>query len=121
MAATLRFEHDVVGNIMYIEKCPPYPAQDEDDIEDGVIARCHPDTDEVESMMILFYSSRIVSRDPLRLDITVAKGAVNGHPAAAEFDCLVHPDSEWLTFPADAEIVELYIPGWTETAEPSPA
>ncbi|MDE2785040.1 MAG: hypothetical protein OXL37_00100 [Chloroflexota bacterium] len=119
MAATLRFEHDVVGNIMYIEKCPPYPGQDEDDIEDGVIARRHPDTDEVESMMILFYSSRIVSREPLRLDIPVTKGAINDQTAAAEFDCLVHPDSEWLTFPADAEIVELYIPGWTETTEPS--
>ena len=121
MAATLRFEHDVVGNIMYIEKCPPYPGQDEDDIEDGVIARRHPDTDEVESMMILFYSSRIVSRDPIRLDIPVAPGFICGEPAAAEFDCLITPGSEWLTFPLDAEIIELYIPGWTETAEPSPA
>ena len=71
MAATLRFEHDIVGNIMYIEKCPPYPGQDEDDIEDGVIARRHHDTDEVASMMVLFYSSRIVSREPLRF----------GHPS----------------------------------------
>ena len=119
MAAMLRFEHDVIGNIMYIEKCPPYPGQDEDDIEDGVIARLHPDTDAVESIMILFYSSRILSRDPLRLNIPVAKGAINSQPAAAEFDCLVQPGSEWLTFPANAEIVELYIPGWTETTEPS--
>ena len=119
MATTLRFEHDVAGNIMYIEKCPPYPEQDEDDIEDGVIARRRPDTDEVESVMILFYSSRILTREPLRLNILVAEGAINDQPAAAEFDCLVQPGSKWLTFPADAEIVELYIPGWTEMAEPS--
>ena len=119
MATTLRYEHDVAGNIMYIEKCPPYPGQDEDDIEDGVIARRHPDTDEVESVMILFYSSRILTREPLRLNIPVAEGAINGHPAAAEFDCLVQPRSNWLTFPTDAEIVERYIPGWNAATEPS--
>ena len=120
MAATLRFEHDVAGNIMYIEKCPPYPGQDEDDIENGVIARRHPDTDEVESVMILFYSSRILTHEPLRLNIAVAEGAINDQPAASEFDRLVRPGSKWLTFPADAEIVEWYIPGWNEATEPSP-
>lgn len=119
MATTLRFEHDVTGNIMYIEKCPPYTGQDEDDIEDGVIARRHPDTDEVESVMILFYSSRIVTHEPLRLNIRVAEGTINGHPASEAFDCLVHPSSNWLTFPTDTEIVERYIPGWNEATEPS--
>lgn len=119
MATTLRFEHDVAGNIMYIEICPPYPGQDEDDIEDGVIARRHPDTDEVESVMILFYSSRVLTLEPLRLNIPVTEGAINGHPAAAEFNCLVQPSSNWLTFPTDAEIVERYIPGRNEATEPS--
>ena len=43
--------------------------------------------------MILFYSSRILTREPLRLNIPVAEGAINGHPTAAEFDCLVQPSS----------------------------
>ena len=119
MATTLRFEHDVAGNIMYIEKCPPYPGQDEDDIEDGVIARRHLDTDEVESVMIPFYSSRILTLEPLRLNIPVAEGAINGYPAAREFYCLVQQSSDWLTFPADAAIVERYIPGGNEATEPS--
>ncbi len=117
MAATLRFEHDVVGDILYIEKCRPYLGQDSDDIEDFVIARLNPNNDEVESMEILFYSTRIISRQPLRLNIPVAKGAINGHPAAAEFDCLAQSVSPWLTVPPDAEIVELYIPG--ASAEPA--
>ena len=121
MATQLTFEHDVLGDILYIESCRPYPAQDEDDIEDCVIARCNPDTDVVESVMIMSFRHRIISRDPLRLEIPVAPGSICGQPAAPEFDCLVQPGSPWLTFPPDAEITELYIPGWTETPAETPA
>ncbi len=121
MATDLSFRHDVIGNIMTIEKCRPYAEQDSDEIGLSVVGRMNPDTGEVESLEILSYSHLILSRDPVRLEIPVAPGFICGEPAAAEFDCLITPGSEWLTFPADAEIVELYIPGWTETAEPSPA
>ncbi len=119
MATKLTFEHDVIGNIMYVEKCPSYPEQDSDEIGVSVVGRMNPYTGEVESLEILAYSSLILSRDPIRLEIPVAPGVICDQPAASEFDCLVQPGSKWLTFPADAEIVELYIPGWTETSEPS--
>ena len=119
MATDLSFLHDVIGNIMTIEKCRPYADQDSDEIGLSVVGRMNPDTGEVESLEILSYSHLILSRDPIRLEIPVAPGAICGEPAAAELHCLTPPDSEWLTFPADAEIIELYIPGWTEATEPS--
>ena len=119
MATDLSFRHDVIGNVMTIEKCRPHPEQDSDEIGLSVVGRMNPNTGEVESLEILSYSHLILSRDPIRLEIPVAPGVIYDQPAAAEFDCLVQPGSKWLTFPADAEIVDLHIPGWTETAEPS--
>ena len=117
----LIFEYDVEGDIMFIAKRRPYLGQDEDDIEDMVVARCHPHTNEVESIEILFFTTRVVSRSPVRLDIPVTKGAINGWPAAAEFDCLAQAGSPWLTIPPDAEITELYIPLRSEVEMPAAA
>ena len=117
----LIFEYDVEGDIMFIAKRRPYLGQDEDDIEDMVVARCHPHTNEVESIEILFFTTRVVSRSPVRLDIPVTKGAINGRPAAAEFECLAQAGSPWLTIPPDAEITELYIPLRSEAVADAPA
>ena len=119
MTTQLTFEHDVIGNIMTIEKCRPYLGQDSDEIHEVVVGRMNPNTGEVESLEILSYSYLIISRDPLRLEIPVAPGSICGLPVAAEFDCLVQPGSPWLTIPPDAEITELYIPGWTEAETPA--
>ena len=117
MATKLRFQHDVLGDIMTIAKCRPYPGQDSDEIAEAVVGRMNPDTGEIESLEILHYSTRILSRAPLCLEIPVAPGVICGLPAASEFGCLAPPGSQWLTFPADAKIVELYIP--TTSAAPS--
>ena len=121
MVTQLSFRHDVIGNIMTIEKCRPYREQDSDEIGDGVVGRMHPDTGEVESLEILFYSYHILSRAPLQLKIPVAPGRVCGEAAAAEFDALVQPGCPWLTIPPDAAIVELYIPGYDGMPMPAAA
>ena len=121
MAAQLTFQYDVLGDVMYIEKCRPYPSQESDDLECGVVARLHPATEEIESLEIIFYATRILRRNPVQLEIPVAAGRIFDQPAAAEFDCLAQPGSPWLTIPPDAEITELYIPGWVETAAETPA
>lgn len=121
MVAKLTFQHDVVGNIMTIEKCRPYREQDSDEIGDCVVGRMNPNTGEVESLEILFYSYLVLSREPLRLKIPVAPGRICGEPAAAEFDVLAEPGCPWLTIPPDAEIVELYIPGYDGMPMPVPA
>ena len=121
MATKLSFRHDVAGDIMTIEQCRPYPEQDSDEIDAAVVGRMSPDTGEVESLEILSFTARIISRNPLRLAIPVAPGRICGQPAAPAFDCLVQPGSPWLTIPPDAQITELYIPLRSEATAETPA
>jgi len=46
----LSFQHDVVGDILYTEKCPPYAEQESDELGDEVVARFSPQTGEIESL-----------------------------------------------------------------------
>ena len=121
MATQLTFEYDVLGDVMYIEKCRPYASQESDDLECGVVARLHPATEEIESLEIIFYSTRILRRNPVQLEIPVTAGRIFDQPAAPEFDCLALPGSPWLTIPPDAQITELYIPLRSEAATETPA
>lgn len=100
MAAKLILEYDRIGDILSIGTGQPYREQDSDEIGDGVVARLHPLTDVVENLDVLFTATHIVTHQPFRLDVPIAAGAVCGHPAAAEFDCLAESGSEWLTLPA---------------------
>ena len=104
MGTKLTFQYDRIGDILRIEKCRPYLGQDSDDIQDLAIPKLNPDTEEVESLEILFASNRILSHRPFRLNIPVAPGAINGRPAAPEFDCLIEPGSKWLTVPHSAVV-----------------
>ena len=121
MATQLTFQYDVLGDVMYIEKCRPYPSQESDDLECGVVARLHPATGEIESLEILFYSTHILCRNPVQLEIPIAAGRIFDQPSAPAFDCLAPPGSPWLTIPPDARITELYIPLRSESETPAPA
>lgn len=48
----MRVEYDDVGDILYIERVPPYAAQDSHEISEGVITRSNPASGEVESLEI---------------------------------------------------------------------
>ena len=39
MDEKLTFKYDRVGDILYIEKCPPYPEQESEELGDEIIAR----------------------------------------------------------------------------------
>ena len=104
MAAQLTFAYDRIGDILFVGKSRPYQEQDSDDIEDMVIARFNPHTEEIESFEVLFLSGRIISHDPFQLSIPVAAGAINDQPVPPEFDCLVEPGLEWLTIPHAAVV-----------------
>lgn len=56
---SLIFDYDKIGDILYIETCPTYPEQDSVELGDDVIARLNPQTRAVESLEILFYSTRL--------------------------------------------------------------
>jgi uncharacterized protein YuzE len=67
--AGLILEYDRVGDILYIHKTAPYPEQESDEIDDGVIARLNPKTGEIENLEILFFSARVSSSEGLKLPI----------------------------------------------------
>jgi uncharacterized protein YuzE len=59
MASRLTLKYDQVGDILYIQNCPPYPEQESDHLDDEVIGRMNPETGQVESLEILFFSTRL--------------------------------------------------------------
>lgn len=67
MASDLTVEYDRAGDILYITRVPPYPGQESEELEDSIIVRLNPETDEVEGLEILFWSKRLESGRPLKL------------------------------------------------------
>jgi hypothetical protein len=69
MGEKLTFRYDRVGDIMYVERCPPYADQESDEIGDEIVARFNPQTGEVESLEILFWSRRLDAGEDVSLPI----------------------------------------------------
>jgi uncharacterized protein YuzE len=70
MEAKLSFQYDREGDILYISKCPPYPEQASEELGDDVVARLNPKTNDIESLEILFFSTRLLRGDLFELPIT---------------------------------------------------
>ena len=64
MDTRLKFRYDREADILHIDKCTPYAAQESEELGDEIIARVNPDTDEVENLEVLFFSTRLL-RDEL--------------------------------------------------------
>ncbi len=69
MGAKLSFKYDREADILHIDKCPPYPEQESEEIGDEVIARLHPRTGEIENMEVLFFSTRLLRGDMFEIPI----------------------------------------------------
>jgi len=69
MEEKLTFRYDKIGDIMYVDRCPPYAEQDSDEIGDEIVARFNPKTGEVESFEILFWSRRLEAGEDVSLPI----------------------------------------------------
>lgn len=69
MEAKLSFKYDREADILYINKRPPYPEQESEELEDEVIARLNPDTGEVETLEVLFFSTRLLRSDMFELPV----------------------------------------------------
>ncbi|MGB3138138.1 MAG: DUF2283 domain-containing protein [Nodosilinea sp.] len=63
MAEKLVLQYDKVGDILYINKCAPYPEQESEEIGDEMIARLNPVSGDVENLEILFFSKRLLNTD----------------------------------------------------------
>jgi hypothetical protein len=70
MAAKLTFRYDREGDILNIDKCPPYPEQESEELGDDVIARLNPVSGEVENLEVLFFSTRLLRRDLFELPVS---------------------------------------------------
>ena len=69
MGAMLRFEYDREGDILYINKCDPYPEQESEELGDDVVARLNPKTGDVENVEVLFFSTRLLRKDSFEIPV----------------------------------------------------
>ncbi|MBI4479352.1 MAG: DUF2283 domain-containing protein [Acidobacteria bacterium] len=70
METRLRFKYDREADILHIDKCPPYPEQESEELKDEIIARLNPATGEVENLEVLFFSTRLLRSDLFELPVT---------------------------------------------------
>lgn len=70
MGAKLTFRYDREGDILFIEKRPPYPEQESEELGDDVIARLNPSSGEVENLEVLFFSTRLLRTELFELPIS---------------------------------------------------
>ena len=70
MAAKLTFKYDRKGDILHIDKCPPYTEQESQELGDDVVARLNPSTGEIENLEVMFFSTRLLRSDLFQLPVT---------------------------------------------------
>ena len=69
MEASLKFKYDRDADILHIDKCPPYPEQESEELGDEIVARLNPRTGEVENLEVLFFSTRLLRTDAFELPV----------------------------------------------------
>jgi uncharacterized protein YuzE len=69
MATPLKFHYDRTGDILYIDRCTPYKEQTSEALNDEIVVRLNPKTNEVENVEILFYSKRLQETNDLILPL----------------------------------------------------
>jgi len=70
MEAKLSFRYDREADILHIDKCPPYAEQESEELPDEIVARLNPDTEEVENLEVLFFSTRLLRADLFELPVS---------------------------------------------------
>lgn len=69
MEKKLTFQYDREADILYINKCPPYPEQESEELGDEVVARLNPRTNEIENLEVLFFFARLRREDHFEISI----------------------------------------------------
>lgn len=70
MARKLAFQYDRAADILYISNQPAYAEQETEELGDGVVARMNPTTGALESLEVLFFSTRLLRSDLFELPVT---------------------------------------------------
>lgn len=78
MAAALTLRYDREADILYIDTRPPYAEQESEELVDDVVARCNPDTGAIETLEVLWFSTRLLRSDlmevPVQAELRIAGG-----------------------------------------------
>ena len=69
IAQNLTIWYDKIGDILYIDRCPPYADQESEEISEEVVARLNPTTGTIENLAILFFSKRLETTNILQLPV----------------------------------------------------
>jgi hypothetical protein len=69
MDTKLRFRYDREADILHIDTRPPYPEQESEELNDEIIARLNPNTNEIENLEVLFFSTRLLRSDLFELPV----------------------------------------------------
>lgn len=70
MAAHLTLTYDREADILHIDPCPPYAAQESKELGDEVVARLNPETGAVENLEVVFFSTRLLRSELFKLPVT---------------------------------------------------
>jgi hypothetical protein len=70
MGTKLNIEYDEPSDTLHIEKCPPYPEQDSDDIGEDILGRFNPSTGDLEAIQVLCFRSRIKEDGSVKVPVT---------------------------------------------------
>jgi uncharacterized protein YuzE len=69
MEPRLSFKYDREADILYIDRVQPYPEQETEELGDDVIARLNPTTGEIETLEVLFFSTRLLRQELFDLPV----------------------------------------------------
>ena len=70
MAGKLAFQYDREADILYISTRPAHAGQESEELGDDVIVRMNPETGAVESLEVLFFSTRLLRSELVELPVT---------------------------------------------------
>jgi uncharacterized protein YuzE len=69
MATNLRLRYDREADILYVDTCEPYADQESEELDDEVVARRNPRTGAIETLEILWFSTRLLRGDLVDLPV----------------------------------------------------
>ena len=70
MASKPALQYDREADILCIRSRPPYPEQETEELDDDVVMRLNPETGHVESLEVLFFSTRWLRSGLFELPVT---------------------------------------------------
>ena len=72
MDKKLKLFYDREADILHIDRISPYSQQESEELEDGVVARMNPETNEIENLEVLFFSTRLLRSNAFELPISAS-------------------------------------------------